>query len=213
MRDGLLLRREHDGSLVTHADLSRLSAYPWSDLVVDGRGNAYVGNLGFNFPGGEFAPGTLVLVTSDGGIRQVAGGFAFPNGIVVTPDNRTLIIAESYAHKLTAFDIAQDGSLSNRRTWADLGEAFPDGICLDADNAIWYAEVPARHCVRVRAGGQIVQTVDLDRGCFACTLGGTDRKTLFMVAAEYPPASWGPDAPRTGQVLTTQAPAPGAGWP
>jgi sugar lactone lactonase YvrE len=213
MRDGLLLRREHNGKLVVHADLSKLSPYPWGDLAVDGRGNAYIGNLGFNFPGGEFAPGLLALVTPDGSVRQVADGFAFPNGMVVTPDNKTLIIAESYAHKLTAFDIDATGQLSNRRIWAGLGGDFPDGICLDSENAVWYAEVPAKHCVRVREGGQILQTVDLDRGCFACMLGGTDRKTLFMLAAEYPPASWGPDAPRTGQVLTIQAPAPGVGWP
>jgi sugar lactone lactonase YvrE len=213
MRDGLLLRREHDGKLVVHASLGHLSGYPWSDLVVDGRGNAYIGNLGFNFPGGEFAPGLLALVTPDGSVRQVADGFAFPNGMVVTPDNKTLIIAETYAHQLTAFDIDATGELSNRRTWAELGGDFTDGICLDAEHAVWYAEVPAKHCVRVLEGGQIVQTVALDRGCFACMLGGTERKTLFMLAAEYPPASWGPDAPRTGQVLTIQAPAPGAGWP
>jgi sugar lactone lactonase YvrE len=100
MRDGLLLRREHDGSLVVHASLSHLSGYPWGDMVVDGRGNAYIGNLGFNFPDGSFAPGTLVLVTPDGSVRQVADGFAFPNGMVVTPDNKTLILAESYGHRL-----------------------------------------------------------------------------------------------------------------
>jgi sugar lactone lactonase YvrE len=180
---------------------------------VDGRGNASIGNLGFNFPGGEFAPGLLALVTPDGSVRQVADGLAFPNGMVVTPDNQTLILAETYAHHLTAFDIDTTGELSNRRTWAALGGDFPDGICLDAEQAVWYAEVPAKHCVRVREGGQIVQTVELDRGCFACMLGGTERKTLFLLAAEYPPASWGPDAPRTGQVLTMQAPAAGAGWP
>jgi sugar lactone lactonase YvrE len=213
MRDGLLLRREHDGGLVTHADLSQLSRYPWSDMVVDGRGNAYVGNLGFNFPGGEFAPGFLVLSTPDGSVRRVADGLAFPNGMIVTPDNKTLIIAETYAHKLTAFDIDATGQPSNRRTWAEFGGAFPDGICLDAEHAVWYADVPAKRCVRVREGGQIVHIVDLDRGCFACTLGGRDRRTLFLMGAEYPPTSWGPDAPRTGQVLTIQAPAPGAGWP
>jgi sugar lactone lactonase YvrE len=213
MRDGLLLRREHDGKLVVHADLSKLSPYPWSDLVVDGRGNAYVGNLGFNFPEGEFALGILALVTPDGLVKPVADGCAFANGMVVTPDNSTLILAETYGHRLTAFDIDADGSLSNRRLWADLGSASPDGICLDSENAVWYAEVPAKHCVRVREGGQIVQTVDLDRGCFACMLGGTERKTLFLLAAEYPPASSWPDAPRTGQVLTIQASAPGAGWP
>ncbi len=210
MRDGLLLRREHDGRLLAHADLSNLSRYPWSDMVVDGRGNAYIGNLGFNFPGGEFAPGVLVLVTPDGSARQVADGVAFPNGMAVTPDNATLIVAESYGKKLTAFDIAADGSLSNRRVWADLGDGVPDGICLDAENAVWYGDVPNKRCVRVREGGEVLQTIELDRGCM---LGGVDRRTLFLMAAEYPPASWGPEAARTGQVLTVETPAPGVGWP
>ena len=118
-RDRRLLRREPDGSIVTHADLSRLSKNPWNDIVVDGRGNTYVDNIGFDFPGGEFAPGILALVTPDGSARQVADGVAFPNGIVVTPDNNTLIVAESFTGKLTAFDIAADGTLSNRRVWAD----------------------------------------------------------------------------------------------
>jgi sugar lactone lactonase YvrE len=135
-RDRLLLRREPEGSLVTYADLSGLSDHPWNDIVMDGRGNAYIGNIGFEFPGGEFAPGILALVTPDGSARQVADGMAFPNGIVVTPDNSTLIVAESYGNKLTAFDIAGDGSLFNRRAWADLGEGVPDGICLDAEGAI-----------------------------------------------------------------------------
>lgn len=213
MRDGLLLRREHDGKLVVHADLSHLSRYPWSDMVVDGRGNAYIGNLAFNFPGGEFAPGFLVLVTPDGQVQQVADGCAFANGMVVTTDNSTLILAESYGHRLTAFDIDASGLLSNRRLWADLKDGYPDGICLDAENTVWYADVPARRCMRVREGGEVLQTIDLDRGCFACTLGGMDRRTLFMMAAEYPPTSWGPEAARTGQVLTTQALTPGAGWP
>jgi sugar lactone lactonase YvrE len=213
MRDAQLLRREPEGTLVTHADLSRLSRYPWGDMVVDGRGNAYIGNLGFNFPGGDFAPGTLALVTPDGQARTVADGCAFPNGIAITPDNSTLILAETYGHHLTAFDIDASGNLSNRRIWADLGNAYPDGICLDAENAIWYADVPARHCVRVRQGGEIIQTVDLHRGAFACALGGTDQKTLFVMTAQYPPTSWGPEPPRTGQVITFHAPAPAAGWP
>jgi sugar lactone lactonase YvrE len=126
--DRLLLRREPDGSLVTHTDLSSLSEYPWNDIVVDGRGNAYIGNIGFDFPGGEFVPGILALVTPDGSARQVAEGVAFPNGIVVTPDNSTLIVAESYGNRLTAFDIAADGSLSNQRVWADLDGGVPDGF-------------------------------------------------------------------------------------
>ena len=134
--DGRLLRREPNGSLVRHADLTSLGYHPWSDMVVDGRGNAYIGNLGFDFPDGEYAPGILALISPDGSARQVADGVAFPNGMAVTPDNQTLILAESYANRLTAFDIAADGGLSNRRIWADLGGGVPDGICLDAENAV-----------------------------------------------------------------------------
>src|SRR5829696_8381904 len=141
-RDRLLLRREPSGSLMTHADLSSLSERPWNDIVVDGRGNAYIGNTGFDFPDGAYAPGILALVTPDGTARQVADGVAFPNGIVVTPDNSALIVAESYSNRLTAFDIAADGSLSNQRVWAELGSGAPDGICLDAEGAVWYGDVP-----------------------------------------------------------------------
>jgi sugar lactone lactonase YvrE len=212
VREARLLRCEPDGSLTTYADLSSLSKQPWGELVVDGRGNAYVGNLGFEFPGGQFAPGSLALVTPDGSLQQVADGVAFPNGMAVTPDNSTLILAETYAHRLTAFDIAADGSLSNRRVWAELGDAFPDGICLDADGAVWYADVPAKRCVRVREGGMVLQTLTFDRGCFACVLGGETGTTLFVMAAEFGGAS--NSAPgRTGQVLAVEAPARGVGWP
>jgi sugar lactone lactonase YvrE len=211
--DRLLLRREPDGPLVTHADLSTLSEHPWNDIVVDARGNAYIGNIGFDFPEAEFAPGTLALVTPDGSARQVADGVAFPNGIVVTPDNSTLIVAESYANRLTAFDITADGSLSNRRMWAELGGGVPDGICLDAEGAVWYGDVPNKRCVRVREGGEVLQTIALDRGCFACMLGGPDGKTLFMVAQEWSGMESTAEEERTGQLLTSPAPAAGAGWP
>jgi sugar lactone lactonase YvrE len=201
-RDGLLLRREPDGSLVTHADLTGLADYPWNEIVVDGRGKAYVDNIGFDFPGGEFATGVVALVTPDGSARQVADGVEFPNGMAVTPDDSTLIVAESYGNRLTAFDIATDGSLSNRRVWADLPGAAPDGICLDAENAVWYADVPNKQCVRVREGGEVMQTIDLDRGCFACALGGADGRTLFLIANEWRgPASMAAGE-RNGQVLT-----------
>jgi sugar lactone lactonase YvrE len=211
-RDRLLLRLEPDGSLVTYADLTSLSTYGFNEVVVDGRGNAYMNNVGFDFPGGAFAPGIIALVTPDGSARQVADGVAFPNGMVVTPDNSTLIVAESYANRLTAFDIAADGSLTNQRMWADLGEDNPDGICLDAENAVWYADVPHQHCVRVREGGEVLQTINLDRGCFACALGGADRRTLFMVATEWHGAASMAGGARTGQIVTIEAPAPGVGW-
>ena len=207
-----LLRREPDGSLVTHADLSSLSRYPWNEVVVDGRGNIYLNSIGFDFPAGAFAPGIIALVTPDGSLRQVADGVAFPNGMAVTPDNRTLILAESYGNRLTAFDIAADGSLSNRRVWAEVDNDHPDGICLDAEGAVWYGDVGTKRCVRVREGGEVLQTIELDRGCFACMLGGVDRRTLFMVAAVFDPATMF-SGTRTGQVVIAEAPAQGAGWP
>ena len=212
-RDRRLLRREPDGSLVTHADLGTLAPGAWNEIVVDGRGNAYVNGAGFDLmTGEEFAPGVVVLVTPDGSARRVADGIAFPNGMAVTPDNSTLIVAESYASRLTAFDIAADGGLSNRRVWADVGQDHPDGICLDAEGAAWYADVGNEHCVRIREGGGVLQTIDLDRGCFACMLGGADRRTLFLVAREW----HGTDITKgtgTGQLLAVAAPVPGAGWP
>jgi sugar lactone lactonase YvrE len=213
-RENLILSKEQDGSLVTYADLRNLSGKGWNEIVVDGRGNVYVNGGGFDLMSGEaFAPGIIALVSPDRSIRQVADGIAFPNGMAVTPDNATLIIAESYAGKLTAFDIQADGSLSNRRTWASVPGSAPDGICIDAEGAVWYADVPNKRCVRVREGGQVIQTVDLDRGCFACMLGGENRQTLFMLAAEWNGPSKMFDQPHSGQVLTIKAPAPGAGWP
>ena len=215
-RNGLLLRMESGGELLTHADLSRLSekGHPWNEIVIDGRGNAYINNQGFDFPGGQFAPGTIALLTPDGTTRQVADGIAFPNGMAVTPDNSTLLVAESYGNQLTAFDIAASGSLSHRRVWAETGTDHPDGICLDGEGALWYVDVGSKHCVRVREGGEVLQTIELDRGCFACMLGGADSKTLFLVATEWKGAQENmADGSRTGQILTVRAPAPHAGWP
>ncbi|WP_461006583.1 SMP-30/gluconolactonase/LRE family protein [Streptomyces capparidis] len=209
--EGLLLRREPDGTLVTHADLGKSG---WNDIVVDGRGNAYVNSIGFDMMAGEaYAPGFVSLVTPDGSVRRVADGLAFPNGMAVTADNSTLVVAESYGHRLTAFGIDPDGGLSRRRVWADLGDGTPDGICLDAENAVWYADVPNKRCVRVAEGGRVLRTVALDRGGFACALGGPDGRTLYMVAAE-----WRDDLPElvpagSGRVLATEVAVPGAGWP
>jgi sugar lactone lactonase YvrE len=213
-REGLLLRQESDGSLETHGDLGSASTPPaGNELVVDGRGNAYVNGGGFDLMTGEdFAPGIVALVAPDGAARQVADGLAFPNGMLIMPDDQTLIVAESYAKRLTAFDIATDGGLTSRRVWAELGDGVPDGICADAENAVWYADVPNKRCVRVREGGEVLQTIELDRGCFACALGGPDRATLFMIANEWNgPANMFEG--RATQVLTARAPAPGAGRP
>ena len=195
--------------LKPYADLSDLSDKPWNEIVVvargDGQGNAYVNNIGFDFPHGEPTTGIIALVTPNGAARQVADGVAFPNGMAVTPDGRTLIVAESYGQGLTAFDIAADGGLSNRRTWARV-DGHPDGICLDAEGAVWYADVPNRCCVRVAEGGEELAIVRADRGCFSCALGGPDGTTLFIVAADWRgPQGMGEPA-RTGVVLTVQAP-------
>lgn len=210
--DGRLLRREPGGSLVTHADLGTSG---WNDIVIDGRGNTYVNRAGFNpMTGEEFRPGFVHLVTPDGLVRQVAGDIAFPNGMAVTPDNSTLIVADSYRHCLVAFDIGSGGGLSGRRVWADLGEGTPDGICIDAQHAVWYADVPGQRCVRVAEGGTVLQTVELDRGGFACALGGPGMATLFIVAAEWRGMTASEMvAPGSGQVLAIDVDVPGAGWP
>ncbi len=214
-REGRLVRREADGSLVTHADLRPLcpDGYPWNEIVVDGHGNAYLNNAGFDFPGGEFAPGMIAMVTPDGSVRRLAGGVAFPNGMAVRADRSTLICAESYGKRLTGFDIAADGTLSNQRAWADLGDGVPDGICLDAEGEVWYGDVPNQRCVRVREGGEVLETIELDRGCFACALGGPDGRTLFMIATRWTGAANMAGGPRTSQVLTTRVRVPGIGSP
>jgi sugar lactone lactonase YvrE len=204
---------EADGTMMPWLNLTGLSDRPWNEIVVDGRGNTFVNGIGFDLMGGEKpGPGLIAVVTPGGLVRQVAEGLAFPNGMVVTSDSKTLVVAESYAGRLTAFDIELDSSLVNRRVWADLGDAAPDGLCLDEEGAIWYADVPHRRCVRVREGGEVLQTVELDRGCFACTLGGDDRRTLLMLAARWV-GTVGAGEDRTGRVVAIDAPAAGAGHP
>ena len=215
-----LRRREPDGSMVPHADLSSLGVGGFNEIVVDGRGNIYVnGGADFEPAAGE-APGIIALITPDGSVRRVADGIAFPNGMAVTPDNSTLILAESFAARLTAFDIADDGHLSNRRAWAD--GVGPDGICIDVEGAVWtgVGGFGANLVGRVRDGGEVLERVRLDMPCFACMLGGDDGKTLFMLVADWRIADRPDDnmtrlttGPRTGQVLTARAPAAGAGWP
>jgi ATP-dependent Lon protease len=182
------MRVEPDGSCVRHADLSHISPLGWSEMTVDGRGNVYVNAVNFDFA--EFdevltsgkAPGKIALVRPDGEAREVANELAFPNGMVVTPDNQTLVVAESFDASLTAFDIADDGTLSNRRVWAD--GVGPDGICLDAEGCIWASSASmANDCAR--EGGDVLERIDLGRPCFATMLGGPDRRTLFMLTADW----------------------------
>jgi sugar lactone lactonase YvrE len=216
-----LMRVERDGSRVRHADLSHISRYGWSEITIDGRGNTYVNTINFDFAdfndvitSGQ-APGKIALVTPDGQTREVADNLAFPNGMAVTPDNATLIVAESFARRLTAFDIGADGDLSNRRIWADV---TGDGICLDAEGALWCSDVGPNEgsiCQRVLEGGEVLDRIELDRPCYACMLGGEDGRTLFMVVAEW----FGPDRmdelkqAKTGQVLAARVAVPHAGWP
>jgi sugar lactone lactonase YvrE len=176
--DQPLLRREADGSLVEHAESAKLAGYRWNVFVVDWQGNAYINGGAIDPVGG----GVVFLVSVDGVVRKVADGIAFPNGMAMGLDNKTLIIAESYGKRLTAFDTGADGGLVNRRIWAALGDGVPDGISMDEKGALWYADVPNKRCVRVREGGEVLQTIILDRGAFSCALGGEGGHTLFIAA-------------------------------
>ena len=201
--------------MVVHADLRPISPYSWSEIVVDGRGNIYANSIAFDFTGGgQPTGGVIALITPDGAVRQVAGDLAFPNGIVVTPDNSTLIVGESFASRLTAFDIEPDGNLTDRRTWAD--DVGPDGITMDAEGGIWCSSaVMVNDCARIMEGGKIADRIPLDRGCFACMLGGPDGRTLFMMTAEWLGADKVDEAlaRRTGRVLAMEVDVPGVGWP
>jgi sugar lactone lactonase YvrE len=209
-----VLRMEPGGSLTAHADLSQLTEFGLNEIVVDAHGNAYVNGPGFDMmAGADFAPGIVAVLRSDGTAEVVADGVAFPNGMAVTPDGSTLIVADSYGKELIGFEIREEGTLSNRRTWADLGDGVPDGICLDAEGAVWYADVPNRRCVRVAEGGEVLETVEHDRGCFACMLGGAGGNTLFVAAQEWNGPEGIGTGPPTGQILTVEAPAPHAGRP
>jgi sugar lactone lactonase YvrE len=171
-----------DGKLAVHADLSQLCRYEINDMVVDRRGNAYVGNIGFDLLSGEkFKPTNFVLVTPSGQVREVAADLHVPNGPVISADGKRLIVAESWAKRLTAFDIEADGSLANRRVFAEL-DVSPDGICLDAEGAIWVAGFNSDRFVRVREGGEVTHCVRVqDRYPVACTLGGADGRTLYCL--------------------------------
>jgi sugar lactone lactonase YvrE len=200
--------------LVEHADMSGLAAAPCNDMVVDGRGNAYVGNPGYDMrnPPSPTPAAQVVLVRADGSAEVVDREVRFPNGSVVTPDNRTLIVGETMGQRLTAFDIAEDGTLSNRRLFADMTGRGPDGIALDADGAVWVADANGHACVRVLEGGEITDVVDLgERHCFACALGGPDRRTLFLLTGAG--FSGAAIKSRTGSIVTTTVDIPGAGWP
>jgi len=212
MIDRRLLRLEN-GELLEHADLSGLASFHCNDMVVDAEGRAYVGNFGFDLIAREEPkPAEIVLVTPGGEARVVASDLRFPNGTVITPDGGTLIVGESFGARLTAFDIESDGELANRRVWAQLEGAVPDGICLDAEGAIWLASPVSAEVLRVREGGEVTRRIPVETQAFACMLGGADRRTLFICTAE----SSDPDecrAAAAGRIETIEVEVPGAGLP
>jgi sugar lactone lactonase YvrE len=213
MDDRRVVRLEPDGSLVEHADLSGLASATCNDMVVDERGNAYVGNPGYDMrhPPSPLPSAEVVLVRADGSAEVVDRSVVFPNGSAVTPDGRTLIVAETMAGRLSAFEIGDDGTLSGRRTYAELPGRAPDGIALDAEGAVWVADPLGNACVRVREGGEVTDVVDTGRGCFACALGGPDRRILFLLTA----VGFGRKAmaERSAAIETLDVAVPGAGLP
>jgi sugar lactone lactonase YvrE len=222
MRELKVLRQEGD-ALVTHADLSGLASHLCNDMVVDGRGRAWVGNFGFDLdaeleqrePEAVLAdhPSTnLVRVDPDGSVHLASAGMHFPNGSVISPDGATLIVAETLAMRLTAFDIRADGSLDNRRVWAETPGRAPDGICLNADGSVWVANALAPECVLVAPGGEILQVVLTGQNCYACMLGGEDGRDLFMLTAGSSHHAQA-GAQRSGRIETVRVHSPGAGWP
>lgn len=213
MNDRRLLRLDPDG-LALHADLSELATFHCNDMVTDGTGRSYVGNFGFDIlvPKPEVGPAELILVTPSGEARVVARDLMFPNGTVITPDGATLIVGETYGARLTAFDIDEDGSLSGRRVWAQLEGAVPDGICLDAEGAIWVASPLGNEVLRVEEGGRVTHRVTVSSLAIACMLGGPERRHLLVCSAP----SVRPDECRTqraGRIEVARVDVPGAGLP
>ncbi len=218
MLDRKVMRLDPEG-LVEHADLSAIATFHCNDMVVDAHGRAYVGNFGFDLTDyvqkndpefsltdPDLVTATMVRVDPDGTVTAVTSGLRFPNGTVITPDGSILIVAETCGGRLTAFDIAPDGGLSNRRVWALLGEIPPDGICLDAEGCVWVANPIHNECIRVAEGGEIVDRVITSAQCYACTLGGPDRKTLFLTTNSR-------HEERHGQIEAVRVDVPGAGLP
>ncbi len=211
MHERKVLRREHDG-LVVHADLAAVASFHANDMLVDARGRAYVGNFGFDLNGGaEQQTANLALVHPDGRVEVAASDLMFPNGTVLTPDGATLIVGETFDAQLTAFDVADDGRLSKRRVWAKIERGVPDGICLDAEGAIWVASPISKGVLRLREGGEVLQRIAVEHQAYACMLGGDDRRTLYLcTAADHDPAKTGS---KTGRIESVRVDVPGAGLP
>ena len=213
MSDRTLVAVAADGSTSVHSDVSDLTVFRCNDMVVGPNGRAWVGDFGYDLlSGAPPAPGSIVVVDPDGSARPAADGLGFPNGMVLTAGGE-LVVAESSANRLTAYRIDADGTLHDRRAWAELGETTPDGICLDAEGAIWVADPLHGEVVRVHDGGVVAERVRTDRsGAFACVLGGHDGRTLFVCTATEE-ASLDPSAPPVGAIEVATVDVPGAGSP
>lgn len=213
MLDRKLLRLDPNG-LTEAADISNLASHYCNDMVVDNQGRAYIGNFGSAYsPGSPPGPAEIVMVRPDGTAEIVADEVMFPNGTVITPDGKTMIVGETFAARLTAFDIDENGRLINRRLWAQMtGGAIPDGICLDQEGGIWVASPRTSEAVRLVEGGTITDTVKIDTQAFACMLGGPERKTLFVLTAE---SSSNEESAKnaTGRIEIVDVAVPGAGLP
>ena len=213
--DPLMRRLDPDGLHIV-ADLSSLGSVVLNDMVVDKGGRAYIGDDAFDMAAGTPPrPGRLILVTPEGSARVVAENLSFPNGMVLTPDGKTLIVAETIGRRLTAFDVAADGSLTGRRLFADVGVGglMPDGICLDAEGAVWVASVATGEFVHVVEGGAVTQRIPVPgRWAVACMLGGQDRRTLFLCTARTTPTDLA-QRKSAGWIETARVDVPGAGLP
>ena len=207
------LMRFAGGKLSVEAELAPLATGHCNDMVVDGMGRAYVGNFGYDrHAGEELRPAALIRVDPDRSVHKAADGLMFPNGTVITPDGKTMIVAETFAKRLTAYDVAADGTLSNRRVWAETPTCNPDGICLDAEGGIWVTGAFTHRMVRVLEGGQVTHDMDLGpRSAYACMLGGADRRTLFVITN----SGSGPATAekREGRIEIMRVDVPGAGLP
>ena len=202
-----------DGDVRLHADLSSLAPHECNDMVVDGGGNAYVGHFGFDLVGGEEpVPATVLMVSADGSASQVAGDVVFPNGFGIEPGGRRLIVAETFAARVSAFEILDDGRLGERAAFAQLEEGVtPDGICLDAEGAVWVASFGTGEVIRVAEGGERLETIRPHGTPYACMLGGEARRTLYIATSENDDPSR-PEL-RTGHIELAEVSVPGAGLP
>ncbi|MFZ3452498.1 SMP-30/gluconolactonase/LRE family protein [Arthrobacter sp. 7Tela_A1] len=205
--DGSVLLEVPHAGLIPLADLRGLSAHPWNEIAVHPSGNMYVNGIGQDYAGEPRNNGLIALIRPDGSVRQVAGNLAFPNGMLISADGNTLVVAESYAGRLSSFTVRPDGSLEPAGTWAAVEGSAPDGISWDGSGGIWFAEVPGERCVRVQEGGEVLQTIDLEDGCFSCAAGGDDGGLLFMMTAQWPQVM-DPGYEKTGRVMVQRVRPP-----